>query len=228
MSKFIVPTSPPFSVSGAGGRLGAGAGGVYRKRERRILFKGSPNNASSGQTIIGGQANALIQLVNVVVASARVRVGIIVGAHKGTSGEVIGNKSYIQIWPGVSAIEDRSDNQPQPIDGSPYLFGQPVLGVPSVIQPQSAASGFFTGPDVKSVTDHGATFAGSWPLFYEAQSIANVYRVEVGMGDSSGLTVMPSPVFLDVAWEIIDPRDGEDTQAILAACSVDAPYPTII
>lgn len=220
----MIKIDSPFSVSAMGNRLGLGKAGLYRRDDRVTLFLNPSAHFGTGTVVV---TNAYVR-----VPSVRVRMGLIVSTHQLANTESPGTLSYVQIFPGLLSKGSRLD--PNLFGGNqdnddPY-YGQGVLGSPSIIQPQKQGAGYFTGPRptiniASTVATLGTTGVGSWPVFFESQSIAQIYRVEVGIGGAGGELIPPTPVDLSVSWEIIDPRSEADSEALIAGCVIDPVTP---
>jgi len=225
------------TVAASGARLGAGKGGIYRKEDSKLLYDGSAPN-------LGIQR---ILHATIKVPSSRIRVAFGVGnpnpdvTDDGSTGFANSYGNGATVWNAVPY-----SRQPaamiaagQAGDARGLIAGRPIFwmcpsGYGTGTQVDSAAPYFESQASDPVATASAALFSqqpsveallngykiGRFvPDAYEAQSSVQEYDIWVWL--SAGATSQ-IPLQVWASWEITDPRNQEDTEALLAECSLEA------
>jgi hypothetical protein len=242
-----VPTSSGFSQASAGARITGGKSGIRRKTDYVVLFK----SASGGPIVVpatwpGGNAGKFFS-GRVECPSGRVRVAFGISArYDDPAAGTFGAGSYWNVTPKVKVASSPSPAGAK-ADTEDYYEGRPLFYVcpPSLLDaggtdmalppPYTDPSVGFTPASFQSWQQNqlfiaqSADIGRALPDSYEAVSAANRYDIHgIFAPRSVANDILYSPIVLWASWEVVDPRDGEDTEALLAECSVSAPRTIVV
>lgn len=252
-----VPPPASFSVASAGGRLDSGKAGIYRKTQFAPLIKSAtPGSASFVLPATGPYINNPIAgntLVpfsfDVHCPSSRIRVAFgVTSRGDAVSGNVFfGLASLWNVIPCVKAEGSGSSVGNTNEDTTEYFYGRPLfylyktavyngfddfagrmpppyddIEVAGVVNGDVWQQNSIAGIHPSKILSEGRALPDSW----ESQSMADLYRAKGYIsGTNGGSSLCP---IAWAAWEITDPRDGEDTEALLAKCTLSAPRPPVL
>lgn len=215
----VLSPPPPgtTSVSSAVGRLNLGKTGLYKKAEYVILFTNAPGGDPRGITV-NNQVIVNYQF-GVKCPSSRIRAAMGVSGHRygATINDFnsLGSSSFLNVIPGIRmAGAAQGDNTS---DNEIYMWGAPVFDWTTVTR-----AGNMTYIDPRDNAADGKLL----PYTYEATSAADYYQVkgQIVTGATLSEKVL-LPIYGFASWEIIDPRNGEDTEALLSQCALVAGSP---
>ena len=141
--------------------------------------------------------------------------------------------AWVNVVPAI-AVPGMGASGPQP-DNTGYIYGQPIFRCDSA---DASAIGvgqydprfiwsppdFITAPTT-SIANPGNLPTTNYPFAYEDCSDSDCFRIQGGIfaNRTANPIFIQGPIYAWAVWEIVDPRDGEDTTAILNECTLEAP-----
>lgn len=178
--------------------------------------------------------------------SSRIRHAFGVGAIKQNRGSGVATPRFVesgcQAWvnvipgmkiPGIEAGQSGAvQDLTQVINGQPiypYFAGTTVPGTGPASNdgarqawnPLDVLVGGFDG----TANNSGGTVSSNGqalPFAYDAISSVTNWRIRGGVAAPANTNKLIAPLYAWASWEIIDPRDEEDSQALLADCHLHA------
>jgi hypothetical protein len=236
MANPVLQQNGGYSIAAAGARMGAGQGGLYIKTQAAVLYDGP------GAIDV---THPLIITSTVRCPSARIRVAFGVGGKdfflRDGDTAPVGDFGIGTYWNAIPFISVPNVKAPAAggggvPDASPVIAGRPIFWMSPAAGVDNAPPHAETSNANAPTPGTGFTAQSGWnsesnlllqqygravPDAYEVISSADLYKVYLF------ITNIPAgrqlPIMIWARWEILDPRNEEDTVELMSKCVIEAP-----